>query len=79
MYREYVICSNPSCKFSTEGNEHMLKACPLCAAALVYKCPKCRQRLSYRNALFCHQCATALKPQIEPVDKKNRSHNKGSN
>jgi len=65
MYKEYVVCSNPSCKFSTEGNEHLLKSCPFCAAKLVYTCPACGERIRYNNARFCHMCTTPLKPPSE--------------
>lgn len=65
MYREYVICSNPSCKFSKEGNDYTVKGCPLCGNKLIYKCPACGERIQTRNALFCDQCLKPLKPQPE--------------
>ena len=73
MYREYVVCSNPSCKFSVEGNEYTLKGCPLCGNVLIYKCPACGESIQHRHALFCRECRKPLKPQSEPMEKKKRS------
>lgn len=76
MYRQYVICSNPSCKFSAQGNELIFKNCPMCGKDIIHKCPECGESITQKNAMFCQQCRAALKPQ--PEEKKNLPRNKGN-
>jgi len=65
VYREYVVCSNPSCRFSAQGNDIMYKGCPLCGMDLIYKCPKCGSAIWHKGALYCHECRAPIKPQEE--------------
>lgn len=77
MYREYVVCSNPSCKFSAQGNELLFKCCPLCGKDVICKCPECGMGISIKNAMFCQHCRAAIKPQ--PEEKKNLRRKKDNN
>ncbi len=65
MYKEYVVCTNTSCKFSKVGNEASMSGCPMCGSDLLYQCPACGERIQERYALYCRKCRKPLKPQLE--------------
>ena len=76
MYNEYVICLNPSCKFSKIGNDFSIKGCPLCGGEVLFQCPACGSRILTKKSLFCEKCLAPLKP---PAEKNKIPRTAGSN
>lgn len=61
MDRQYVICTNPNCSFSTDGNTVMCGGCPYCGSDTIDSCPHCRQYIAFKGQVFCPHCRQPMK------------------
>ncbi len=78
-FDRYVICSNPSCKFSVQAEPSVLKGCPVCGNKLISECPHCKSLLYFKPQLHCTECLKPLKAPPEGKEVlKTRRHKKGS-
>lgn len=81
QFKEYAICSNPSCNFSVQGVKETIAGCPRCGSDLIYECPHCHSLLYFKNQSFCIEknCRKPIKPAMEAApEKKSRPRKKGS-
>ena len=73
MINFYVICMNPSCRFSAVGYVSDFKFCPDCGGQeILDACPYCKKEdtsvyFIKKNQIFCQSCGKRIKP--EPVIK----------
>ena len=63
QFNRYVICSNPSCKFSVQVEPSVIKGCPVCGNKLIYECPHCKELIYFKQQIYCTECLKPLKPQ----------------
>jgi hypothetical protein len=75
MFRTYVVCSNPSCRFYSEGNEMGPTGCPWCGGKTIRQCPHCKGGIYHPKALFCTECHKRLKPE-PPAEKPRKTPEK---
>jgi len=76
QFNRYVICSNPSCKFSTQAEPSMIKGCPVCGNKLLYECPHCKSHFYFKPQLYCTECLKPLKSQPEETEVQSRRRRK---
>jgi predicted amidophosphoribosyltransferase len=71
--RIYVVCSNQSCGFSSQGSVVTVSGCPYCGSTTIGSCPHCDEVLRYKGQLFCHRCHEPIK-QIAADSETEGSH-----
>lgn len=64
---DYVVCSNPKCKFS-HHDVITFKFCPDCGAQTIGQCPECGAYLQRKGQRFCHNCAAPIRPSSDATE-----------
>lgn len=65
--KEYVICSNPDCKFSHHDVD-IFKFCPECGSKTIDRCPDCGHFLRKKGQIFCHNCSQPIRTPAEATE-----------
>lgn len=72
----YVLCSNPDCSFSARDKNFQVNGCPECGADVLKACPNCGRAFMFKNEKFCHNCQERVKPEPEPKKKPEKAPKK---